>query len=151
MILIDAGAERGAGAGEKIEVLEQERHAGKGAARESGLNLLARIVIVLDDNGVDVRIDLFGTGDRLIQKLCGAHLTVTNEFGEAQSVKVAVVLERHGASPQSRIPAGPDYAVADKCRRLKSINSRATSSAFSCCTQCPAPSTRWHSCIRVHT
>src|SRR5271169_6535046 len=56
IVLENAGAKGGSGALEEVEVLEQERHAGEGAVRQPAVDLPARVIVVLDDDGVDLRI-----------------------------------------------------------------------------------------------
>ena len=84
------------GARQRLEVLEQERHAGEGTARKATFDLFARIVVVPDDDSVDLRIDFFRPRDRLVQQLLCADLLVANERREAETVVVAVFLECHG-------------------------------------------------------
>ena len=66
--LQDAGAEGGARALQQIEILQQERHAGEGAVGKSLVDLPLGIVVVLDHDRVDLRIDLGGAGDRLVEQ-----------------------------------------------------------------------------------
>ena len=63
-ILQDRGTGGRTRALEGIEVLQEERDAGKGAVGQAALDLALGVVVMLDDDGVDLRIDLRGTGDR---------------------------------------------------------------------------------------
>src|SRR5262249_5779578 len=69
LVLVDAGAKCRTRAFKEIEVLQDKWHAGKGTLRHSLLDLPLRVIVVLYDDCVDVRIDLFGTRDRFIQEL----------------------------------------------------------------------------------
>ncbi len=53
------------------------------------------MVIMLDDDRVDLRVDLGGAGDCLVQQFSGADLFVADEIGQADSVIIAVFLEGH--------------------------------------------------------
>src|SRR6185369_17447598 len=57
-ILQDRSARGRARAFQEVEVLQQERHAGKGAVGQAALDLAFGIVVMLDDDRVDLRIDL---------------------------------------------------------------------------------------------
>src|SRR5580698_9771446 len=60
IVLVDAGAVSGAGAGEYIQILQQKRHAGERTVGQSVIDLPFGIIVMLDDYGVDLRIDLRG-------------------------------------------------------------------------------------------
>ena len=94
-ILQDRGAGGRARALEGIEVLQEERHAGKGAVGQAALDLALGVVVMLDDDGVDLRIDLRGTGDGLVEQFPGRDLFVANQFGKADRVVIAIFLEGH--------------------------------------------------------
>ena len=95
VILVDAGAEGRPRALEEIEILQQKRHAREGTIRKSLVDLPLRIVVMLYDHRIDLRIDLGGTGDRLVEQLRGRDLLVANEFGKPEPVIAAVFLEGH--------------------------------------------------------
>ncbi len=67
----------------------------KGPSGKPRFDLPLRIVVMLDDDRVDLRIDLGGAGDGLVQQLSGADLLVADEIGKADPVVVAVFLEGH--------------------------------------------------------
>src|ERR1041385_179894 len=52
---VEARAEGGAGPLQQIEILEQKRHAGEGPLGKSAVDLPARIVVMPDHHGVDLR------------------------------------------------------------------------------------------------
>ena len=66
------GARGRARALQKIEILQQERHAGEGTVGQAALDLAFGIVVMLDDDRVDLRIDLRGAGDGLVEQFPGA-------------------------------------------------------------------------------
>lgn len=68
IVLEDAGAEGGAGAFDEVEVLEQERHAGERAIRQSLVDLPPCVVVVPDHDGVDRGIDFVGARDRFVEQ-----------------------------------------------------------------------------------
>src|ERR1700733_3808500 len=57
IVLVDARAEGGPRTLKQIEVLEHERHAGEGAIRKPPVDLPSRVIVMLYDNGIDLRID----------------------------------------------------------------------------------------------
>ena len=95
IVLVDAGAESGSRALEQIEILQQKRHAGEGTVRKSLFDLPLRIIIVLYDHRIDLRIDLGGAGDGFVQQFPGTDLLVVDEFGEPDRVVIAIFLESH--------------------------------------------------------
>ncbi len=95
IIIIDAGARRRPRALENIQILQQKRHAGKGAIRKPLVDLPPGIVIMLHDHRIDLRIDLGGAGDRLVQQFRGADLLFPDELGEAHPVIAGVFPECH--------------------------------------------------------
>src|SRR5207247_9130785 len=78
------------------KVLQEERYAGKGAVGQAALDLAFGMVIVLDDDRVDLRIDLRGSGNGLVEQFPGRDLFLPDEFGKADRVVLAVFLEGHG-------------------------------------------------------
>ena len=95
VILQDRGARCRAGALEEIEILQQKRHAGERTVRQTALDLAFGIVVMLDDDGVDLRIDFGGAGNRLIEQFARRDLLVPHQFGQTDRVVVAVFLEGH--------------------------------------------------------
>ena len=53
------------------------------------------IVVMLDDYRVDLRIDLGGPRDRLVQQFAGTDLLLADQLGKADGVVSAVFPERH--------------------------------------------------------
>ena len=94
-ILQDRGTGGRTRALEGIEVLQEERDAGKGAVGQAALDLALGVVVMLDDDGVDLRIDLRGTGDGLVEQFPGRDLFVANQVGKADRVVIAIFLEGH--------------------------------------------------------
>ena len=94
-VLENGGAEGRARAAEIFEVLQQERHAGEGTVRQALLDLFLRIVVVLDHDGVQLRIDLGGARQRLVEQLLRRDLLLAHEVGEADAVIAAIFLEGH--------------------------------------------------------
>ena len=115
IVLVDAGAERGSGALQKIEILQQKRHAGEGTVGKALVDLPPGIVVMLDDHRIDLRIDLGGAGDRLVQQFAGADLLLADEIGKADAVVIAVFRERHIDAPrdaESSMPAAANCSSA---------------------------------------
>ena len=96
IVLEDTGARRGPCTLKKLQILQDKRHAGKGAVGKAVVDLPLRVVVMFDDHRVDLRIDLGGAGDRFVQQLPGLDLLVADEFGESHPVIAAVFLEGHG-------------------------------------------------------
>ena len=95
IVLVEARAESRPRALQNIQVLQQKRHAGEGAIRKPLVDLPLGMVVMLDDDRVDLRVDLGGAGDGLVQQFPGADLLVADEIGQADPVIVAVFLEGH--------------------------------------------------------
>src|SRR4029078_472164 len=91
----DRGARCRARALQEIEVLQEERYAGEGAVGQAALDLAFGIVVMLDDDRVDLRIELRGTGDGLIEQILRRDFFLPNQFGKADRVVIAVFLEGH--------------------------------------------------------
>ena len=68
IVLVDAGAEGRPRALEKFQILQQKRHAGEGTIGKPLVDLPFGIVVMLDDDSVDLRIDPGGAGDRLVEQ-----------------------------------------------------------------------------------
>ena len=86
IVLEDARARGGPRTLKKLQVLEQKRHAGERAVRKPLVDLRSRVIVVLYDDGVDLRIDLLGPRDGFVQQLARADLFGADEFGEAKPV-----------------------------------------------------------------
>jgi hypothetical protein len=67
----------------------------KGPSGQAALDLAFGIVVVLDDDRVDLRIDLRGAGDGLVEQFAGRDFFLPNQFGKADRVVIAVFLEGH--------------------------------------------------------
>ena len=78
-----------------FEILQQERHAGEWTVGQALLDLLLRIVVVLDHDGIDLRIDLGGARHRLVEQLFRRDLLLADELGKANAVILAIFLEGH--------------------------------------------------------
>ena len=98
VIVIETGARGGARALEILQVLQKKGHACERAIAKALFNLALRIIVMFYDHRIDLRIDLGGSGDRLIQQFPGAHLFFPDEFGQTHSVVAAVFAEGHGAT-----------------------------------------------------
>ncbi len=94
-VLQDRGAGGRARALQEVEVLQEERYAGKGAVGQPALDLAFGIVVMLYHDRVDLRIDLRGTGDGLVEQFPGRDFFLPNQFGKADRVVIAVFLEGH--------------------------------------------------------
>ena len=68
VVLVDAGAEGRPRALQIFQILQQKRHAGEGTIGKPLVDLPRRIVVMLDDDSVDLRIDPGGAGDRLVEQ-----------------------------------------------------------------------------------
>jgi hypothetical protein len=66
----------------QIEILQQERHAGEGTFGKSLLDLPLRVVVVLYDHRIDMRIDLGGAGDCFVQQFPGTDLLLADKLGK---------------------------------------------------------------------
>src|SRR4051795_12823576 len=95
IVLEDAGARGGPRTLEKIQVLEQERHAAEGAVRKPPVDLRSRVLVVFYDDGIDLRIDLVCARDGFVQQLVRTDLFGPDEIGEAEPVMAAVFLDGH--------------------------------------------------------
>ncbi len=95
VVLVDACAEGRPRALQDIQILQEKRHAGEGTIRKSLFDLPLRIVVMLYDHCVDLRIDFAGTGDRLVQQFLGTDMLVADELGKAHPVIAAIFLEGH--------------------------------------------------------
>ncbi|MGY4418867.1 hypothetical protein ACVWY2_001292 [Bradyrhizobium sp. JR6.1] len=105
-VLQQTGARRGAGALEQIEILQQERHAGEGAVRQPLGDLALGVVVMLDDDCVDLRIDGGRARNRLVEQLPCRDVLVADELGETDRVVVAEFLESHVRAPHRRADLG---------------------------------------------
>ena len=95
VVLVDAGARSCPRTLKNIKILQQKRHAGEGTIGEPLCDLPFRIVGMLYDHRVDLRVDLGGTGDRLVQQFLGADLFFPDELGKAEPVVAAVFPKSH--------------------------------------------------------
>ena len=66
-VLEYAGAKGRARALEQVEILEKKRHAGERTVRKSLVDLALGEVVMPDNDCVDLRIDLRGAGNGLVQ------------------------------------------------------------------------------------
>ena len=94
-ILQDRRARCRAGPRQKIEVLQEKRHTGERTVRKTAIDLAFGIVVMLDDDRVDLRVDLCRAGDRLVEQFTGRDLLVPHQFGQTDRVVIAVFLEGH--------------------------------------------------------
>jgi hypothetical protein len=106
-ILQDGGAGGRARALEGIEVLQEKGNAGEGAVGQTTRNLPLGVVVMFDDDGVDLRIDFGGAGDSLVEQFLARDLFVSNQFGKADRVVVAVFLEGHARTSLAGRPGEP--------------------------------------------
>ena len=86
IILQEGRARRRPRALQKIEVLQEKRHAGERAVGKSFLDLAFGIVVVLDDDRIDLRVDFRGARDGLVEQFAGRDLLFPDEFGKADRV-----------------------------------------------------------------
>ncbi len=100
-ILQKGRARRRARALQQIEILQEKRHAGERASGKPFLDLAFRIVVMLDHDRVDLRIDFCGAGNRLVEQIGRRDLFPADEIGQADRIKVAVFLESHVQTPMS--------------------------------------------------
>ena len=95
IVPVKAGAERGPRALQKVEVLQQKRHAGERAIRKPLVDLPLGMVVMLYNHRIDLGIYPGGAGDRLVQQFPGTNLLVADEFGKTDAVIAAVFPEGH--------------------------------------------------------
>ena len=67
------------------DVLQQERRAGERPIGEAARDLGARVCVVADGDGVDLRVHRLEARDRRLQQLGWRRLFVAHEFGEAEA------------------------------------------------------------------
>ena len=118
IVLVDARARGGAGTLQKVEILEQKRHAGEGTVGKALVDLPPCIVVMLDDDGIDLRIDLGGARDGLVQQFAGTDLLLADEVGKADGVVLAIFRECHLSPCNARRDANLDAS----CRELSGGN-----------------------------
>src|SRR5688572_475236 len=117
-ILQDRGARGRARALQEVEVLQKERYAGKRAIGQAALDLALGMVVMLDDDRVDLRIDLRRTGDGLIEQFLSRDLLLANQFGKADRVVIAVFLEGHAHTSLADAASGPAASRVAYCGRF---------------------------------
>jgi len=86
---------------QQVQVLQQEGHAAENAVGQAARDLRAGLVVVLHHDGVDLRIDRFGTEDRFFEQVAGAHIAALDQGGKAQTVIFVVVRKT------AHLPASP--------------------------------------------
>jgi hypothetical protein len=64
-------------------------------------------------DGIEGRIDLFGSCDRSLQQLLGADLALGDESGEGDGIVLAIFFEPHGLRISKSEPIENDYSYSD--------------------------------------
>ena len=83
IVLVDAGARGRPRALKNIQILQEKRHAGEGTILKSLVDLRLRIIVMFYDHCVDLRVDLGGAGNGLVQQFSRADLFFPDETGKA--------------------------------------------------------------------
>ena len=88
-----------------MQVFQQEGHAAENAVGQAACDLRAGLVVMFHHDGVDLRIDRFGTEDRLFEQVAGAHIAALDQGGKAQTVIFVVVRKTaHLPASSSNVP-----------------------------------------------
>ncbi len=112
-IPVDRRPRRRARSLQEIEILQEKRHAGEGSVDKSRVDLALGIFVVLHHHRIDLRVDLRGARDRLVEQVAGRDLLLADQIGQADRVLITVFLESHVqvpmASRSNDRPAGFDH------------------------------------------
>ncbi len=88
--------ERVAGAVAAGEILQQEGHAAEGPLGQRAGGLSPRALVVLVDDGVELRIEVFDQSDRSLDELFGRDLAPMDQRRETKRVMGCILRGLHG-------------------------------------------------------
>src|SRR5215472_4326305 len=81
---------------EEAEVLDKVGDALQRPCGKPRRYRFARLLILLVDDGIDGRVDMFSPCDRRLEHLLGADLALGDEPGEGDGIVLAIFFEPHG-------------------------------------------------------
>ena len=84
---------------EKVQVLQEKRHAFEWAFGQAACDLDTGLVIMFEDNGIEFGVELFGAVYGLVEKLFCLYLAFGDKFAEPQPVILIVIGKGHEFSP----------------------------------------------------
>ena len=76
---------------QQVQVFQQKGDALERPLRQAAPDLRAGLVVMLHDDGIDLRVERFGARNRLVQQVRRRHVAAFHQHGEPQPVMFVII------------------------------------------------------------